>query len=189
MSRKCCIFAGAGGSPVFMSDAAEVTTLLLSDNWELVYGGSSKGVMGVVCSVAAELGGKITGVLPTRIAKLKHYDPRIRIVEADTMAERKAHFWECDSFVCLPGGVGTLDELFEIWTLTKLGYIKPVKPIVVLNTAGFYDPLIAMINEMIRCGTMTRDRSGMVTFVNSPREVISHINIQPSDNGVLNVSL
>ena len=169
---KVCVFAGARGTDHWQADARYIGQELARRQCHVFYGGSSKGVMGALADgVMSVVGGKITGVLPEKIAALKHYRPDIEIVSAKTMAERKAVFWNCDSFLCLPGGLGTMDELFEIWTLTKLGY-QEHKPIVVFNQYGFYDPLRSVVNKMVDNRFMTHERSGMVLWADTANDAI-----------------
>lgn len=171
-SKVCCIFAGARGNAELLPDAAFVATRLVSLNWDLIYGGSSKGVMGAVCAATKRAGGKITGVLPEKVYALQHYDKEIDMLVADTMAARKQHFWnKSDAFLLLPGSYGSLDEFYEVLTLVKLGYM-PAKPIVVYNPFGYYDPLIEMHKNMIKFGTLTNDRADLVKFTNNPAEAV-----------------
>ncbi len=164
MAKTVCLFAGARGHDYLYNDAAWLATELVKTGWDLIYGGSSKGVMGALCSAVKAAGGRIIGVLPRKVYELNHYDKSIEMLVADTMAQRKEHFWSrSDAFVCLPGSYGTLDELFEVLTLTKLGYLPP-KPIIVYNQSGFYNPLIQMLDNMVQHGLMGEDRANLVTF-------------------------
>lgn len=176
MAKTVCVFAGARGKDYLYNDCAWIATELVKTGWDLIYGGSSKGVMGAVCSAVKDAGGKITGVLPQKVFELKHYDPAIEMLVAQTMAERKQHFWDrSDAFVCLPGSYGSMDELFEILTLTKLGYMPP-KPIVIFNQNGFYDPLIKLFSNMVSHGFMGEDRAALATFCITPWEVVDCLN-------------
>jgi predicted Rossmann-fold nucleotide-binding protein len=145
--------------------------------------------MGAVAKAAKDAGGRVIGVLPEKVHALGHYDPEIEMLVAKTMAERKQHFWDrADAFLCLPGSYGSMDELFEILTLTKLGYM-PAKPIVVFNHRlpllpkslaelatgyryrcghglGYYDGLKLMIDQMTEQGFMGQDRANLVMFAN-----------------------
>lgn len=170
MSRTVCIFAGARGKDYLYPDAEYIGRTLAKRDWHVIYGGSSKGLMGSVCRGVKAEGGQITGVLPKKIHDLKHFDPEIGMLVADTMAQRKQHFWDrSDAFLCLPGGYGTLDELGEILTLTKLGYY-PKKPIVVYNQGSFYNGLIDLFQQMVQHGCMEQDRAGLVKFTNNAFE-------------------
>ncbi len=174
MNKMICIFAGARGKSELYTDAAYIARNLVERGCDIIYGGSSKGIMGAVAAAAKLARGKIIGVLPEKVHALGHFDRDAHTIVAGNMAERKGHFWDkSDAFLCLPGGVGTCDELFEVWTLTKLGYISPAKPIVVYNGNGFYDPLIELKNNMVRFGTMPEERAELVRFTNSPWEAVN----------------
>ena len=176
MARTVCLFAGAGGNQVLFNDAKWICTELVKTGWDVVYGGSSKGIMGSCCAAVKEAGGKITGVLPRRVYDLQHFDPEIETLVAETMASRKQVFWDkSDAFICLPGAYGTMDELFEALTLMKLGYL-PVKPIAIFNQNNFYNPLIDMFNNMVSAGLMTEQRAAIVTFCSTPWQVMDVVN-------------
>src|SRR6188768_962867 len=179
MSKTVCIFAGARGKEYLMPATKEITSLLVRSGWDLIYGGSSRGVMGQVCSTVKELGGKITGVLPQKIYELQHFDKEIDTLVAETMASRKQMFWDrSDAYLALPGAYGTLDEIGEVLTLTKLGYLEP-KPIVIFNQDGFYDPLRRLFQNMQDCGLMGSDRANLAQFADTPEEAVALINGQP----------
>jgi uncharacterized protein (TIGR00730 family) len=131
-----------------------------------MYGGSGKGIMGAMAAGAVSVGGKAIGILPAKIHALGHHREQFDIEVTEDMVQRKARFWTSDSFLCLPGGFGTLDELMEIATLTKLGYMER-KPIVVYNWNGFYNPLKEQLFNMHNYGTMPMDRVDMVQFTDN----------------------
>lgn len=178
---KVCVFAGARGGQELLPAAEQCGKLLAQAGYHVLFGGSSKGVMGALTRGVLTEGGKITGILPASIASLKHYRDDIEIVVTADMPTRKAHFWECDAFLCLPGGFGTLDELFEIATETKLGH-QDQRPIVVLNDGGFYDHLKALIDRMVWSGTMPRERANLVKFTRTPAEAIAALAIPGQDH-------
>lgn len=174
MTKTVCIFAGARGKDHLFPDCALIAKALSLSGWDVWYGGSSKGVMGAVCSSVKAVGGRITGVLPKKVADLNHYDPEIGMVIAQDMAERKSHFWKCDLFLCLPGAYGSMDELFEILTLTKLGYVEK-RPIIIFNQFGMYDPLKQLFKNMVDHGLMGSDRADLVKFCDSPGKVLDEV--------------
>jgi uncharacterized protein (TIGR00730 family) len=149
-----------------MADMCYMGTRLAERGWNVVYGGSGKGVMGAVAAGVVAVGGKAVGVLPAKIHALGYHREQFDIEVVEDMVQRKARFWSCDAFLCLPGGVGTMDELFEIWTLIKLGY-APRRPIVVFNWKGFYNPLKEQLFNMNRYGTMPMDRVDMAQFTDN----------------------
>ena len=173
MKRTVCVFAGARGPSELHETIKEVGTELASQGCEVLYGGSAKGIMGALARGVAEAGSKAIGVLPERIAALKHHSDLTETVVVKDMPSRKEIFWQSDAYLCLPGGLGTMDELFEIWALTKLGYSHSSKPIVVLNLDGYYDYLIHFLERMVTDGYLTRERRDMVKFVTDPLEAVS----------------
>lgn len=152
--RRICVFCGSksGEEPAFREHARELGRLLTARGHELVFGGGSVGLMGVVADAVLDAGGKVTGVIPEMLATVELVHPRVpEMRRVESMHARKALMAELsDAFVALPGGFGTLEELFEIITWAQLGIHQ--KPIGLLNTAGFYDPLLEMVQHMIGAG-------------------------------------
>ena len=176
MAKTVCIFAGARGKEYLFQDTKYIGTELVKSGWSVIYGGSSRGQMGALCAAVKEAGGKITGVLPRKVYDLQHYDPEIETLVAETMASRKQVFWDkSDAFIALPGGYGTLDEIGELLTLTKLGYMPP-KPFIVYNQSQFFDPLIALFSNMVSHGLMDETRANLVTFCSTPWQVLEALN-------------
>jgi uncharacterized protein (TIGR00730 family) len=173
--KKVCVFAGARGSSDLYPDADHIGYGLSQRGCHIFYGGSSKGIMGSLAKGAVRSGiGRITGVLPESIAALKHYDPAIDLIVKPDMPSRKAVFWECDAFLCLPGGFGTLDELFEIATEMKLGHADR-RPVVVYNQGGFYDGLKLQLLRMGWAGTMPAERLNIIKMVKTVQEAIDAV--------------
>lgn len=146
-----CVFTGSSlGQNASHRQAAErLGAELARRNIGLVYGGASVGLMGVVADAALANGGKVTGVLPQSLADLEiahQHLTELRIVSS--MHERKAQMADLsDAFIAMPGGIGTLEETFEIWTWSQLGIHK--KPIGLLNVAGFYDGLEIFLDHLV----------------------------------------
>lgn len=179
--KTICIFAGARGKSYLYDDARLITSDLVRSGWDILYGGSSKGVMGAVCETAKKEGGRITGVLPRKIAALKHFDPDVNMIVTADMSSRKQVFWDnSDAFLLLPGAYGSLDELFEILALTKLGY-QHKRPIIVYNQLipesndGFYDALENLLDDMVCHGLMETHKADLVKFVDMPFEVCQYL--------------
>jgi uncharacterized protein (TIGR00730 family) len=149
--KRLCVFCGSstGDAPAYAAAAHALGTTLARRGIGLVYGGASVGLMGAVADAALEAGGEVIGVMPEALAKkeLAHAGlTDLRIV--GSMHERKALMAELSAgFIALPGGLGTLEELFEVWTWAQLGY--HAKPCALLNVAGFYDPLIAFLDGVV----------------------------------------
>lgn len=154
VTMRVTIYAGSseGGRPEFRQAAEAFTAALVHDGHEIVYGGGAHGLMGVVADTALALGGQVTGVMPRGLAEaeLAHRGlTRLHIV--DSMHQRKQMLAELgDCYVALPGGSGTLEEIAEVWTLLHLG--DHVKPVLLLNTAGYWDHLTALAAHMAAHG-------------------------------------
>jgi hypothetical protein len=173
--NSVAVFCGAsrGFSPVFVEQAHALGELLAQRGIRLVYGGGGIGLMGAVADGVLAQGGEVTGVIPSRLmaAELGHAGVRdLRVVE--TMHERKALMASlCDAFIVLPGGFGTLDELFEAATWTQLTYHE--KPCGVLNVGGYFDPLVAMIDVMVDTGFVPPEHRSLVLFDISAEALLS----------------
>lgn len=139
--------AGAGSGAAYVEAAREMGSALARRGIDLVYGGSSLGTMGVLATAAVAAGGRVIGVVPRLLIEREiAYTalPDLRVV--DTLSERKALMAElADAFVALPGGFGTLDELFEMVTWAQLGLQR--KPCGLLNVRGYYDSLLAFLDH------------------------------------------
>lgn len=154
MIKSICVFCGAspGVKPEYAQVAAQVGGLLAILGIEVVYGGGKVGLMGAVANGALEAGGKVTGIIPQALMRKElAHDQVQELIVVETMHERKALMHErSQAFLTLPGGAGTLEELFEVWTWAQLGYHQ--KPCAILNVGGFYDTLLAHIDAMIDQG-------------------------------------
>jgi uncharacterized protein (TIGR00730 family) len=135
--------------PIYFSVAAELGTAIARQRWRLVYGGNAVGCMGALADAARAAGGKVTGITPQLLVDQGIADLDCdELVVTESMRERKALLEErADGFVTLPGGIGTFEEVFEILVGRVLGYHS--KPIVLLNVADYYAPLLAMIEHGI----------------------------------------
>lgn len=151
-----CVFCGSasGTDPAFGAAARELGGALAARGLVLVYGGGRVGLMGAVARAALDAGGTVVGVIPHALARKEiAEDACTELIVVDTMHERKALMADrAGAFVALPGGFGTLDELFEILTWAQLGI--HAKPVAVLNAGGFFDPLLACLDHMVRAGLL-----------------------------------
>lgn len=149
--RNLCVFCGSriGKDPDFKQAALEIAEAMSKGDWDLVYGAGSIGLMGVIADQALNLGCKVTGVIPNYIHDLEvGHDNLSEIILTGDMAVRKTLMAEkSHAFLILPGGLGTLDELFELAALSQLNQHQ--KPLVIFNQKGFYDPLLAQIQVML----------------------------------------
>ncbi|HET6251356.1 MAG TPA: TIGR00730 family Rossman fold protein [Tepidisphaeraceae bacterium] len=132
---------------VYFDAAAELGRAIAAEKWNLVYGGNDCGCMGALAHAARDAGGRVIGVTPQLLVDNGIADEKCdELVVTANMRERKAILeLRGDAFIALPGGLGTLEEIFEILVGRTLGY--HAKPVVLLNTAGFYDPLLAMLEH------------------------------------------
>ena len=149
-----CVYCGSrpGLDPSFKAAATDVGRLIGNRGWRLVYGGGNVGLMGVVADAALAAGAHVTGVIPRTLMQREVGHPHLSELHVvDTMHQRKQLMAErADAFLALPGGIGTLEELYEVWTWRQLGYHN--KPIGLLNTAGYYDPLLAFMARSVDQG-------------------------------------
>ena len=149
--RNICVYCGSGPGtdPRFIRDATALGGMLADSGIGLVYGGGSVGLMGAISSAAIAKGGNVTGVIPEFLSGRERpmADEQELIVTRDMHERKRIMFERSDAFVALPGGIGTLEELVEQLTWAQLGRHK--KPILVLNTGGFWDPLCALIDHMM----------------------------------------
>jgi len=146
-----CVYCGSrpGTNPAYQQAAVEVGQWIARYGGQLVYGGGTGGLMGVVANAALQAGAKVVGVIPKSLVEREwahHGCTELHIV--DTMHDRKRMMAErADAFLALPGGIGTLEELFEVWTWRQLGYHD--KPIGILNTAGYYQGLLDFMRHAV----------------------------------------
>ena len=147
-----------GKSPAFAEATRALGRAMIERGVDLVYGGGKLGLMGVIADTVLEGGGEVHGVIPEMLRDLEVAHPgatELHIVE--TMHERKAKMTELtDAFVALPGGVGTLDELFEAWSWNALGYHN--KPFAILNIAGYWDSMVDLLDTMTGQGFVSSER-------------------------------
>jgi len=174
--RSVGVFCGSrmGEKPEYRDAASAVGTALAQAGMRLVYGGGDVGLMGSAASAAAAAGGTVLGIIPGfLIAREGHLDGvDIRIV--DTMSERKKQLIEeSDAYIILPGGTGTLEEVFDVVSRQQLGLHN--KPIVFLNTAGFWAPLIGLIEHTVREGFTPQSLADHIDLVDGPEAAVTHL--------------
>jgi uncharacterized protein (TIGR00730 family) len=149
--RRICVFCGAspGARPEYAQETAELARLLVADGVGVVYGGSGVGLMGALADAVLAEGGEIIGVIPAALVdrELAHRDVTdMRVV--GSMHERKALMADlADAFIALPGGIGTLEELFEVYTWAQLGLHR--KPCALLNVEGYYDGIASFLGHAV----------------------------------------
>jgi len=175
--RRLCVFCGSspGRDPRYAEAAGALARGLAARGIGVVFGGGSIGLMGVLADRALAAGVEVTGVIPHGLAarELAHRDVAdMRVVP--TMHARKALMAElADGFVALPGGIGTFEELLEIATWGQLGIHR--KPIGVLNVAGYYDPLVALLDHAVAEGFVTAQNRRLVTVDSSAERLLDRM--------------
>lgn len=155
MTRKriesIAVFCGSnfGASPAYAEGARQLGAALAAAGVKLVYGGTTKGLMGIVADATLEGGGSVHGVITESLHQRGHSHPQLTQREiAPTLQDRKARMAAlADAFIALPGGVGTIEEFMVVWVMNQLGEID--KPAGLLDTAGFYSPFLSFIDHMI----------------------------------------
>jgi len=154
--KRITVFCGSssGTEEIYTAQAILLGQTLANRNIELVYGGANVGLMGAVADGVFNNGGKVIGVLPNFLRSKEIAHPQLtELILVDTMHERKTKMNDlCDGVIALPGGFGTLDELFEMLTWAQLGLHK--NPIAILNVDGYYDALIIFIQTMVDKGLL-----------------------------------
>lgn len=147
--KSICIYCGSstGHKPEYAAAAREIGHALAAANVELIYGGGRVGLMGVLADAVLAAGGRVQGVIPQALADLEvAHQGLTQLHVVETMHQRKSLMAELsDGFIALPGGLGTFEELFEIWTWSQLG--MHAKPIGLLNVAGYYDLLLQFLDH------------------------------------------
>ena len=175
--KRLCAFCGSrvGTEPDYV-DAARVFGRCLAERGHgLVYGGGRKGMMGAVADAVLQSGGEAIGVVPAGLFGEEHVHPGLtQLREVSSMAERKAVMTElCDGFVTLPGGLGTLDELFEMWAYAQIGL--QAHPLGLLNTAGYYDHLIAFLDHTVAHGYVDTVNREMLMVDDNPEQLVRRL--------------
>lgn len=172
--KRLAVYCGSapGAQPVFPECARATAKAMVEHGVDLVYGGGRLGLMGLVADSVLELGGKVYGVIPQLLVKLEvAHTGLTELHRVDTMGERKAVMSELsDGFLCLPGGIGTLDELFEAWSENALGFHK--KPFCLLNVDRYWDGLIEFIDHATESGFMSERRRKQLLVADTPEEAL-----------------
>jgi uncharacterized protein (TIGR00730 family) len=172
---RLAIFCGAsqGNSPVIVKAVKELGAFLALNNVGIVYGGGNVGLMGNIADAALANNGEVIGVIPERLTHQEIAHPNLTELHIVAgMHERKAKIAQlADAFVALPGGIGTLEEIFETWTWGQLGYHQ--KPCAFYNVENFYDPLLSMVNSMHRAGFVRSNYLEAIITPNSPAELMT----------------
>jgi uncharacterized protein (TIGR00730 family) len=175
--QSVSVFCGSrsGNNPIFASAAFHLGTLLAKEKIKLIYGAGNIGLMGVIADACLAANGHVIGVIPTKLVEKEVAHKGLsELFVVDSMHERKALMAsKSEAFIALPGGFGTCDELFEILTWAQLGIHH--NPIGILNTAGFFDPLLAWIDQMIEQGFVKPKFRQLLLVATKPEELLELI--------------
>ena len=179
--KNVCVYSASSTkiAPVYFAAAEELGRLLAMRSINLINGAGSIGLMAATSNAALSVGGTVTGVIPSFMVEQNwHHSGLTRLVETETMHERKQLMAEMsDGVIALPGGCGTMEELLEIITWKQLGLY--LKPIVILNINGFYDPLLEMLQRAIDGHFMRPEHGTIWQVATSPQEAIDLLYTTP----------
>jgi len=175
--RKVCVYCGSspGAQPEYAKAARELGRVLAGEGLGVIYGGSNVGLMGQLADGALESGGEVIGVIPRMFVNkgIDHWGlTEVRVV--DSMHERKAIMAELgDAFIALPGGMGTLEEFFEVLTWAQLGIHR--KPCGLLNVCGYYDRLVDFLNHSVAERFIRREHRSMILVADTPTALLQKL--------------
>lgn len=175
--KSLAIFCGSktGVNKLYMRQATELGEILAKNNVALIYGGGKKGLMGCIADTALQYGGIVRGVIPEVLAELEHqHDTLTELLVVEDMHQRKRKLYElCDAALILPGGFGTLDEMFEIITWNQLSIHD--KRIFILNAEGFYDHLLAHIFKLKEEEFLYTNLDESMTVLTEPKDILHYL--------------
>ena len=179
--RSLCVLCGSreGTDPVYRDAAVRLGRLIAEQDVRLIYGGGSIGLMGIIANAVLSAGGEVVGVIPDFLirSEVGHHD-LTDLVITDSMHDRKRRMFEmADAFVVLPGGLGTLDETFELITWRQLRLHD--SPIIILDVDGYWAPLISLIDTTIAAGFADPATTELFSVVNTPEEVLQTLTCVP----------
>ncbi len=169
-----CVYCGSrpGTDPAYADAASQVGQWIGQRGGRLVYGGGCNGLMGIVAQSTLDAGGTVLGVIPKALVEKEWANHQCtELIVVETMHERKRLMAEhSDAFVAIPGGIGTFEEFFEIWTWRQLGYHD--KPVGLLNTHGYYDGLLSFLNHSVQQQFMSEWQMGLIQVGDKPERLL-----------------
>lgn len=175
--RSLCVYCGSrpGARSVYTEQAAALGQLMAERDIALVYGGASIGVMGAAADAALAAGGRVIGVIPRALAEKEVAHDRLTEMHiVDSMHTRKAKMAEIsDAFIALPGGIGTFEELFEVWTWLQLGFHH--KPVSLLNTEGYWDGLLRFLDHARDESFMSGETRELLQVAETPALLLTRL--------------
>jgi uncharacterized protein (TIGR00730 family) len=176
--KRICVYAASSSQvgETYLAAASELGQILAKNNISVVYGGGSIGLMGALADAVVAEKGTLIGVIPEFMMKLEWGNPHVsQMIITENLAERKAILMkDADAIIVLPGGTGTLEELSEALSFKKLGQLDC--PIIMLNTIGFFDPLIAFFDRMVHDRFIRPEHQKLYSVVEHPAHVLDAIN-------------
>ena len=159
-----CVYCGSrpGTEPAFAEAAREVGLWIAQNKGQLVYGGGHNGLMGMMADACLQAGGRVVGVIPKALVEKEWaHSGCSELYVVENMHERKRLMAErADAFLAMPGGIGTFEEFFEVWTWRQLGYHD--KPVGLLNIKGYYDNLLAFLSTSVQQGFMNAEQMQLI---------------------------
>lgn len=172
-----CVYCGsrAGQRGSYEAAALQVGRLIGERGWQLVYGGGKAGLMGAVADAALAAGARVVGVMPQSLMQRERGHAGLHELHVvETMHQRKQMMAErADAFVALPGGIGTFEELFEVWTWQQLGYHD--KPLGLLNVEGYYDTLLSFLDQSVTEGFVYESQRQLLHVSPNPVHLLSSL--------------
>ncbi|MBK8399312.1 MAG: TIGR00730 family Rossman fold protein [Leptospiraceae bacterium] len=171
--KKVCVFCGAhpGDNPVYKESAKSLGEIFTRENIGLVYGGANIGIMGEVANSVLNSGGNVTGIITEYLMPIEGHTGLKDLHVVKDMHERKSMMYKMsDGFAVLPGGIGTLEEFFEIFTWAQLKFHQ--KPIGILNTNGYYTKLIRFLHHIADENFMKRDHMDLIFVADTPDKLM-----------------
>lgn len=154
MKKNICIFCGAslGNNSAYQIFAQQLGECIAKQGRTLIYGGGNKGLMGVIANAVLNNGGEVIGIIPERLVQAETAHRGITRLEiVANMHERKARMAElADGFIAMPGGTGTVEEMFEVWTAAQIGY--HTKPVALYDVMGFWQPMVSFLKHSVQEG-------------------------------------
>jgi len=173
--KRICVFAGSqpGNAPQFQAAAVELGRKIAENGWSLVYGAGSVGLMGLIADAVLQAGGDVIGVIPDFLATKELLHPGLTQVHiTEDMHTRKAKMAELsDAFIALPGGLGTFEEFFEVMTWAQLGVHS--KPIGLLNSNQFYQPVVNLIDHAVETGFVRKEHRELISVAPTTNELLT----------------
>lgn len=190
MAMSICVFCGSryGADMAYRSAATRLGEALGAAGLRVIYGGGHVGLMGAVADAAMASGGEVVGLIPTRLLEKEVGHRAItELITTRNMYERKQQMIDrADAFVILPGGLGTLDELLEVVTLRQLGYHD--NPIILINLNGYWAPLIALVDQIVRHKFAAPDVRTLYRLVNTVDDILPALGITQPPSAPLRVA-